>query len=246
MPRVADANRNRQAVELFDGLPARYDVLAYLLSFGQDRRWRRSAVSHLVAGPGSRVLDVATGPGGVAFAVRAATGADVVGVDLTRPMLRRAHSNAAARGDRRVHLVQATGEELPFKGASFDGLTFSYLLRYVEDPEATLVELARVVKPGGVAASLEFCVPPSAAWRSLWWLYTRALLPFLGFLTGGREWFIVGRFLGPSISNHYRRYPLEWHLRAWERAGFVDVGCRLLSLGGGVVMWGTRSDDSST
>ncbi len=243
MPRVADATRNRLAAELFDGLPARYDALAYLLSFGQDRRWRRSAVGHLAANRPSHVLDVATGPGGVAFAVRAATGADVVAVDLTRAMLLRARANVERRGDGEVRLVQATGEELPFKSASFDGLTFSYLLRYVEDPEATLRELARVVKPGGVAASLEFCVPGSALWRAFWWLYTRALLPVLGFLAGGKEWFLVGRFLGPSISGHYRRFPIEWHLRAWERAGFADVGCRLLSLGGGLVMWGTRADD---
>jgi demethylmenaquinone methyltransferase / 2-methoxy-6-polyprenyl-1,4-benzoquinol methylase len=83
-------------------------------------------------------------------------------------------------------------------------------------------------------------LPPSRFWRFWWWLYTRLLLPAGGLLTGGREWYEVGRFLGPSISGHYHRYPLPWTVEAWRRAGFTDVGARVMSLGGGLVMWGTR------
>ena len=128
-----------------------------------------------------------------------------------------------------------------FLTATFDALTFTYLLRYVEDPEATLRELARVVKPGGSVASLEFLLPPNPFWRVMWWLYTRIVLPAGGFVTGGREWFRVGRFLGPNISAHYRKYPVSWTEDAWCQAGFEDVGVRVMSLGGGLVMWGTRS-----
>ena len=113
----------------------------------------------------------------------------------------------------------------------------------MDDPKETLRELARVVKPGGTVASLEFFVPPDPLWRSLWWLYTRLLLPVAGLITGGRDWFRVGRFLGPNISEHYRRYPLSWTEDAWRAAGFVDVGVRVMSLGGGLVMWGRRGDD---
>ena len=98
-----------------------------------------------------------------------------------------------------------------------------------------------MVKPGGQVASLEFLVPPSPFWRSWWWLYTRLLLPAGGLVTGGREWFEVGRFLGPNISGHYRRYPVSWTVDAWRKAGFTDVGVRVMSLGGGLVMWGTRA-----
>jgi len=238
----AEVEPNRQATRLFDGLPPRYDLLAYLLSFGQDRRWRRAAVGRVKAAPGQRVLDVATGPAGVAFAVIDRTGADVVGVDLTSAMLRRAQQNAARRGERRLHLAQARGEELPFPDATFDAVTFSYLLRYVADPATTVCELARVLRPGGSLSSLEFHVPPSPLWRAAWWLYTRLLLPALGFLLGGREWYEVGRFLGPSISGHYRRHPVPDLVEAWRRAGLVDVGSELHSLGGGLVMWGTKPD----
>ncbi len=141
----------------------------------------------------------------------------------------------------RIELVAGRGEQLPFPDATFDALTFTYLLRYVADPQATLAELARVVRPGGRAASLEFLAPPSPFWRFWWWLYTRLLLPVAGLLTGGREWFAVGRFLGPSISGHYRRYPVSWTVDAWREAGFTDVGVQVMSLGGGLVMWGTRA-----
>jgi demethylmenaquinone methyltransferase/2-methoxy-6-polyprenyl-1,4-benzoquinol methylase len=137
--------------------------------------------------------------------------------------------------------VAGRGEQLPFPDQCFDALTFTYLLRYVADPEATIAELLRVVRPGGVVSSLEFYLPSGPLWRPLWWLYTRAVLPAAGYATGGREWFDVGRFLGPSISQHYRRYPLGWHVEAWRRAGAVDVQARVMSLGGGVVIWGRKA-----
>jgi demethylmenaquinone methyltransferase/2-methoxy-6-polyprenyl-1,4-benzoquinol methylase len=238
-----DTAPNRQATELFDGLPARYDRLGALLSLGQDRRWRKEMVSHVVAGPTGRVLDVATGPAGVALAIRSATGAQVVGLDLTATMLARARQNLASRQEGGVHLVQGRGEELPFADGAFDAVSFTYLLRYVADPAATIAELARVLRPGGSLSSLEFHLPPSPLWRGLWWGYTRWVLPVAGWLTGGREWFEVGRFLGPNISRHYRRYPLAWTVEAWTRAGIDGVGSRLMSLGGGLVMWGTKPVD---
>jgi demethylmenaquinone methyltransferase/2-methoxy-6-polyprenyl-1,4-benzoquinol methylase len=239
-----DTAPNRLATELFDGLPARYDRLGALLSLGQDRRWRKEMVRHVRAAPTGRVLDVATGPAGVALAIRAATGAQVVGLDLTGPMLERARQNLLTQNEHGVHLIQGRGEELPFADGAFDAVTFTYLLRYVADPAATVGELARVVRPGGILASLEFHLPPAPWWRGLWWGYTRLVLPVAGWLTGGREWFEVGRFLGPSISRHYRRYPLSWTVDAWKQAGIEGVGSRLMSLGGGLVMWGTKPGGS--
>jgi demethylmenaquinone methyltransferase/2-methoxy-6-polyprenyl-1,4-benzoquinol methylase len=241
---------NRFARELFDGLPARYDALAELLSFGQNGRWRAAMVDRMANGangagavhPGDTVLDVATGTAGVALMLEERTGARVVGVDLTEAMLRQGRENVSRRGrSARIALLLGQGERLPFADASFAGLTFTYLLRYVADPAAAVAELARVVRPGGVMASLEFHAPSREPWRSLWWLYTRLLLPVGGAALGGREWFEVGRFLGPSISRHYERYPDEWTLDAWRRAGLVDVGLRTMSLGGGVVMWGRKA-----
>jgi demethylmenaquinone methyltransferase/2-methoxy-6-polyprenyl-1,4-benzoquinol methylase len=236
--RPPDPNRFAQA--LFTGLPARYDLLAELLSFGQNRRWRRAMVDRVIPAAPPRILDVATGTAGVALQLTRRTPGRVVGLDLTEAMLRRGRENVLRAGAQgRVDLVAGRAEQLPFPDEAFDALTFTYLLRYVADPAATLRELARVVKPGAPVANLEFFVPPQAFWRFWWWLYTRTLLPAAGRL-GGRPWFSVGRFLGPSISEHYRRYPLAWTVDAWGEAGFVDVGFRLMSLGGGLVMWGRK------
>ena len=235
--------RNSFAQQLFAPLPARYDRLAELLSFGQNGRWRRAMVDRLVqAGSTGTILDVAAGTAGVSLQIAERTGAQVLGLDLTPQMLATAARNVAAAGaNGRVTLLNARAEQLPFADASVDALTFTYLLRYVADPQATLAELARVVRPGGTVASLEFNVPPSAFWRFWWHGYTRLVLPLGGLVSGGRQWYAVGRFLGPSISGHYRRYPIDWTVRAWEQAGLRDVGYRVMSLGGGLVMWGTRA-----
>ena len=242
MPLPSTAERNRFAQDLFTPLPDRYDRLAELLSFGQNGRWRKAMVDRIVPAPGDVLLDVASGTAGVAIQLARRTSARVVGIDLTEQMLRRGRRNVEAAGlAGRISLITGRAEQLPFADATFDSLTFTYLLRYVDEPQATLAELARVVKPGGTVASLEFCAPPAAFWRAAWWLYTRTLLPLGGLATGGREWYGVGRFLGPSISAHYRRYPVSWTVQAWRDAGFTDIGTRLMSLGGGLVMWGTRS-----
>jgi demethylmenaquinone methyltransferase / 2-methoxy-6-polyprenyl-1,4-benzoquinol methylase len=226
---------------VFADLPARYDRLAYLLSFGQDRRWRRAVVDRVVAARPRRVLDVATGPAGIALAVAARTDAQIVGVDLSEPMLRAGAANVrrAGHADRMKQAV-AHADRLPFADGSFDAVMFSYLLRYVPDPAATVAELARCLRPGGTLASLDFYLPPNPGWRAGWQLYTRGALPVLGAVTGGPAWLRVGQFLGPSIETHYRQHPLADHLAAWRAAGLQDVQARPMSLGGGLVMSGTK------
>lgn len=237
-----EGDTNRFAQTLFTPLPGRYDQLAELLSMGQNGRWRRAMVDHIVPDHPELILDVACGPAGVSLQLADRTSARVVGVDLTLDMLRQGQRNVMERGMAdQVQLVAGRAEQTPFADATFDALTFTYLLRYVDDPQATLIELARLVKPGGAVASLEFLLPQSLFWRFWWWGYTRLLLPAGGWLTGGKAWFDVGRFLGPNISAHYRRYPVEWTIEAWRRAGFVDVGVRRMSLGGGLIMWGRRA-----
>jgi demethylmenaquinone methyltransferase / 2-methoxy-6-polyprenyl-1,4-benzoquinol methylase len=236
---------NRFARDLFGPLPTRYDRLAEVLSFGQNGRWRSAMVDHIVPfadGADGVVLDVASGTAGVALLLQARGAVRVVGVDLTEEMLRQGRQRVAAAGrGQRIGLAAGRAEQLPFPDGHFDALTFTYLLRYVQDPQATLAELARVLRPGGTMASLEFCVPDGPVWGPAWWAYTRLLLPAGGLLLGGREWYEVGRFLGPNISAHYRRYPVSWTVQAWQKAGFTEVGTKIMSLGGGLVMWGKRA-----
>jgi demethylmenaquinone methyltransferase/2-methoxy-6-polyprenyl-1,4-benzoquinol methylase len=233
---------NRFARELFRGLPRRYDALAELLSFGQNRRWRRAMVDPIVLTEPRQVLDVAAGTAGVSIQLAERTTGHVVGIDLTEGMLREGQRKLRAEAlGSRVDLVVGRAEEMPFAAGTFNGLTFTYLLRYVGDPEATMRELVRVLRPGAPIASLEFLVPRNRFWHFWWWIYTRLVLPVAAGLAG-REWFEVGRFLGPSISRHYERYPIDWTIAAWRDAGITDVRVREMSLGGGLVMWGRKAD----
>jgi demethylmenaquinone methyltransferase/2-methoxy-6-polyprenyl-1,4-benzoquinol methylase len=138
-----------------------------------------------------------------------------------------------------VTFVQGEAERLPFAEGEFDALTFTYLLRYVDDVPATLRELVRVVRPGGTVAMLEFGLP-RGPWRPFWELYMRVGLPAAGAVVSP-DWGGVGRFLGPSIRGFWRDWPEPRLLDAWRAAGLADVAARRLSLGGGIVVWGTRA-----
>jgi demethylmenaquinone methyltransferase/2-methoxy-6-polyprenyl-1,4-benzoquinol methylase len=232
---VAEAAARTRALELFAPLGPTYERYARLLSLGQDPRWRRFLVSRIEAGPEDEVLDVATGTGAVARELLRQKGCAVVGVDQSPEMLAVAREHLPAR----VKLVEASAEHLPFEDASFSALTVTYLLRYVDDPGATLAELGRVVRPGGTVASLEFAVP-AGLWRPLWRAYVGVALPTAGRIVSP-GWLEVGRFLGGSIRDFWRRYPLERQLELWRAAGIEDVQYRRLSLGGGIVIWGRRA-----
>jgi demethylmenaquinone methyltransferase / 2-methoxy-6-polyprenyl-1,4-benzoquinol methylase len=228
--------RREHAQALFAPLGPTYDRYASILSFGQDPRWRRFLASRIGAGSGDRVLDVATGTGAVALELLRQKQCAVVGLDQSREML----AVARARLPEDVELVEGEADRLPFANAEFAGLTFTYLMRYVDDPGATIRELARVVRPGGVVAGLEFGVPPSPVARALWQLYVHAGLPLAGrAISPG--WTAVGDFLGPSIEELWRRLPLPALLELWEAAGIEDVRFRRMSLGGGIVVWGSRA-----
>jgi demethylmenaquinone methyltransferase/2-methoxy-6-polyprenyl-1,4-benzoquinol methylase len=196
-------------------------------------------VSRLDVGPGSRVLDVATGTSAVAREVVRRTRASVVGLDQSEQMVRQglARVNGAGMAGR-VRFVLGQGERLPFPDASFDAATFAYLMRYVDDVGATLEELARVIRPGGALAGLEFHVP-SGPWHPLWLAYTRGVMPVAGRVVS-KAWWDAFRFLGPSISEFYARLPLPQQLDLWRAAGIEDARARVMSLGGGVVIWGRK------
>jgi demethylmenaquinone methyltransferase / 2-methoxy-6-polyprenyl-1,4-benzoquinol methylase len=224
---------------LFAPLGPRYDRWGAILSFGQDPRWRRFLVSQTEAGPLDTVLDVATGTAAVALELARQKDCYVVGIDQSAEMLAVGRQHVTLAGaTKKVRLEEGDARSLPFDDGTFDAVTFTYLLRYVEDPAATLAELARVVKPGGTMAGLEFGVP-RGLWRAPWELWVRVGLPAAGRLVG-HGWHEVGTFLGPSIKGHYDEWPVPRLLQAWQDAGVSDARAKRLSLGGGIVTWGHK------
>jgi demethylmenaquinone methyltransferase/2-methoxy-6-polyprenyl-1,4-benzoquinol methylase len=240
-PPASPGASKARALALFAGLPRHYDRAGAALSFGQDPRWRATLVGVVGARPGQRILDVATGTGLVAQALVRRYDVAVVGLDQSPQMLAAAAARLARAPElaRRITLVEGEAERLPFADGEFEHLTFTYLLRYVDDPAATLRELARVVAPGGRIASLEFGVPDREPSRALWRCYTRVGLPVLGRAISP-QWEQVGRFLAASIPSFYARHPLAALPGLWRAAGIGDVQVRRMSFGAGVVMWGTR------
>lgn len=235
----AASPRVRHAEALFRGIAQEYGWVGAAWSFGQDVRWRRAVVDAVGPRPGSRVVDVASGTGLVARAL-ARRGAHVVQLDPSLPMLARGLARTRSSGvASAVRAVGGRAEQLPFPDHAFDALTVTYLLRYVDDPAATVRELLRVVRPGGAVASLEFHVPPAAWARTAWRLYTRRVLPLVGRAVSP-AWAATGRFLGPSIEEHYRRHPLPAQLEWWLAAGLEGVHVRTMSNGAAVIVAGTR------
>jgi demethylmenaquinone methyltransferase/2-methoxy-6-polyprenyl-1,4-benzoquinol methylase len=225
---------------VFAGIAPQYSWAGAVLSFGQDPRWRRFMVSKLGAVPGSLVLDVAAGTGLVSRDLAARLSVNVISLDPSGPMLRAGiPANEAAGLADRIHPVLGRAEVLPFADGTFDALTFTYLVRYVDDPAATLRELARVVRPGGSIASLEFHVPQQPMLRAGWYAYTRGVLPVLGSFVSP-QWRRTGNFLGPSISRLEDRAPLPEQVRWWQEAGIRHVSSRELTLGAAVVIWGVK------
>ena len=227
--------RGAHARRLFDDVARRYELPAAVFGLGQYGRWRAELVAGLDLASKSRVLDVATGTGLVALDVIRRYEARVTGLDQSAEMLQ----VAASRREPDLTLVRGDGQRLPFADGSFDGVTFTYLLRYVDDPAATIAELARVLRLGGVLGSIEFGVPSSGLVRRAWGLYASLVFPALSAAVSP-GWRRIGDFLGGSIASFDHAFPPERLEQLWRDAGLHGVRTKRMSLGGGVITWGRK------
>jgi demethylmenaquinone methyltransferase/2-methoxy-6-polyprenyl-1,4-benzoquinol methylase len=235
------AERTRFAERLFAGIAPQYERMGALLSFGQDARWRRSLVSRSNAVPGSWVLDVAAGTQLVSRALAAGRNVHVVALDQSEPMLRAGREpNRLAGLHDRIRPVLGQAERLPFGDGSFDAVSFTYLLRYVDDPAATVRELARVLRAGGSIAMLEFSVPEAPLARLGWWVQTRVVMRLLGTAVSP-AWARTTAFLGTDISRFVARHPVEEWVRWFQAAGIRHVRTRSFLFGSAVVLSGVKS-----
>ena len=229
--------RARFADRLFAGIAAEYEWMGAVLSFGQDGRWRRAMVYALAPRPGQLVLDVASGTGLVARRIGAA-GARVIQLDPSEAMLRAGGPATRTAGlDASLHPVLARAGQLPFDDDTFDAVSFTYLLRYVDDPAVTMRELVRVLRPGGRIACLEFHEPRPLVLRAGWFVYTRYVMPLIGALAS-QQWRATAQFLGPNISQFYSDHPMADQAQWWREAGLHRVRSNVMSMGAGVVWRG--------
>ena len=213
-----------------------------VLSFGQDARWRRFMVSKVNAIPGSWALDVASGTGLVSRELAARKDVRVAALDQSEQMLRTGREPTRLAGlEGQVAPVLGEAERLPFRKETFDSVTFTYLLRYVDDPQATLIELTRVLRRGGTLACVEFHVPENPGLRLGWRVYTHGVMPLLGAVVS-TAWRRTGAFLGPNVESFWRRAPLPEQVRMWQSAGVRHIRTRVMSFGTGIVIWGVKGE----
>ena len=232
--------RRTLAQDLFDGVAPSYDTWAQVLTFFQYLPWRRFLVSQMALRPGNLVLDVCTGTAGVALEIADHHDGRIVGLDVSHLMLEAGLRAVEKKSlDGRVQLLQGRAEHLPFPDETFDTVVFTYLLRYVQDPDATIRELSRVLKPDGELLSLEFGVPEALWVRALWEIYNRVVMPVMT-IPVSRGWHRVGCFLGPNISDFCKRCPVDRIAAIWRESGFPVVEIKHLLGGAAIVMWGTK------
>ena len=192
-------NKSRHVRRLFSTIAGRYDLITVLLSYGQDRRWKRRLAALARVQPGSRALDLACGTGDITFEL-AARGAHVVGLDVTHDMLRLARAKPEARR-MSLRFVTADMMALPFADAQFDIVSTGYGIRNVPVIEPAIAEVKRVLKPGGVFLSLDFNRPANRLVRSVYLAYLWATGSALGLALHGDP--DTYRYIPETI----RRYP---------------------------------------
>ena len=211
---------------MFDAIAARYDLLNRVLSAGLDQRWRARAVGSLRLQPTDTVLDLCTGTADIALTAAPAA-ARVIGVDFSHEMLRLGLEKVRAHaGGGRITLARGDAMRLPLGGASVDAAAISFGIRNVQEPEVALQELARVLRPGGRLAILEFGLPTSRAFRALYLWYANRLLPAVGRLISRHA--SAYEYLPESVS---RFPPPEAFGRLLQANGFPHVEIVPLTLG---------------
>jgi demethylmenaquinone methyltransferase/2-methoxy-6-polyprenyl-1,4-benzoquinol methylase len=210
---------------MFARVAHRYDLANHLLSFNIDRHWRAHTVRRVRAvleRPEARVVDICCGTGDLVLALEGRARARVLGSDFCHPML------VAARTKTRAPLFEADALRLPLRNGSLDLITVAFGFRNLANYEAGLREIRRVLKPGGLAAILEFSTPPNPLFRALYNFYSRRILPRIGgAISGSRDAYT---YLPESV----RKFPAAAQLADdLRRAGFADVRYEYLT--GGIV-----------
>jgi demethylmenaquinone methyltransferase / 2-methoxy-6-polyprenyl-1,4-benzoquinol methylase len=213
---------------MFDRIAGRYDAMNSVMSAGLHHRWRARTVDAAGVGPGDAALDVCCGTGDLALELRrrVGLGGRVVGLDFSVPMLELAERKSEAAGAA-IEWTQGNALELPFEDASFDAATVGFGVRNVADVEGAIVEMARVVRPGGRVAILEITTPQRPPLKWFFAIWFDRIVPLLGTLAGDREAYT---YLPTSV----RRFPPAHELAGlMDSAGLRDV--RYVVLAGGIV-----------
>ena len=233
MADLSGSARAAYVARMFDRIAGRYDLLNRLMTFGQDRRWRREAVRRLSLAPGVRVLDLGAGTGDLSFEVLRQQGeAHPTAADFSLPMMQVGRQRP---GGDRTGWVMADALRLPFAGGTFDGVVSGFLMRNVSDVSAALAEQARVLRRGGRVVCLD-TTPPRSTWmRPLLRFHLHVIIPLLGrWVAGEAEAY---NYLPESTERFLQAEALAVRLAA---AGLTEAGYVRRMLGTVAIHWASK------
>lgn len=232
-----ESEHARAVHEMFSGIAGKYDFLNHFLSLNIDKRWRRKVVSRLsseVSNPDSLILDVACGTGDLTLELSRAGEAKVIGTDFCRPMLGIAHGKSLPL-TKRPPFIEADGLRLSFDNETFDAVTIAFGLRNFSNWRDGVIELSRVLKPGGKLVILEFSSPRVPGLRQLFNFYFRTILPRIGGVVSGSRG--AYEYLPDSVS----RFPDQTGLaELMSSVGLSDVSYENLTGGIAAIHIGTK------
>lgn len=225
---ATETEHSRAVKAMFSGIAPRYDLLNHVLSLNIDKRWRRRVKNQLrtiLGDPSARVLDVACGTGDLSVELQSSSNATVIGTDFCRPMLAIAADKNGPAG-LKIDYIEADAMQLPFADGDFDAVTIAFGLRNLPNFENGLIELLRVLKPGGRLVVLECSHPPLPVFRQAYEFYFSTLLPRIGGLVSGSNG--AYQYLPQSVS----KFPDQQTLVAlMAQVGYVDVTYKNLTGG---------------
>ncbi len=210
---------------IFNDISDNYDFLNHFLSGGIDIIWRRKFIKSLNFSDGEKVLDVATGTGDVAFAIKRKHDVSIIGLDLSANMLKVARKKSAKSGVNDIEFIEGDAEKLPFDDNTFDKLVISYGLRNLGDFKIGIEEFYRVLKPNASIGVLEFMQPRSTIVSVVFKLYFNHILPRIASLFSNSKAY---RYLPESVQNFFTPEELK---KLMEEVGFKEVKCKNLSFG---------------
>ena len=229
-------NKKEEVRQMFDSIAGSYDFLNHALSLNIDKIWRRRLIRHIGKFKPGKILDVATGTGDLALAALKLDPEMVTGVDIANGMLEVGRKKIEDRGEQqRIRLIEGDSENLPFNNSEYDAVTVAFGVRNFEDPQKGLSEMCRVLKPGGVAAILEFTMPVHFPVRPLYKFYFKRILPLIGRVVS--KDFSAYRYLPESVEAFAQR---DIFTSLMEVAGFEQVGYKIQSFGIAAIYYGRK------
>lgn len=173
--------KKKQVEQMFDNISENYDSLNRVISLGTDQSWRRKLIAMVKSTNPENILDVATGTGDLAIALADSSATKIVGLDISAGMLSVGQKKINAKNlDEKIEMVQADSEDLPYEDDYFDAITVAFGVRNFENLDKGLLEINRVLKPGGIFVVLETSVPTKFPFKQGYKIYSKAILPTIG------------------------------------------------------------------